>query len=269
MKKQQTILVPTDFSERAKNAIDQAIHVASRIDARIIIYHVYHRPTMERAQKVSLENLKKKIDRNFDKLSGSFPDLKKIPCEFRKELGLTVEKITDLVNKDGIDMLIMATKGASGFNEVWGTKTAKIIKQIKTPVFVIPDNTSLKDMNKIALACDYSLKTDENAIGLLTDLAEKLDFEIDVVTLNREEKTMTKKEHENRDHLVRQMGNDHSNFKFTQHAEVDKGIMAYAKANNIDAVVLFPKNYSFIEQMFHESLTEKMVFNSPIPLIVI
>lgn len=269
MKTQKTILVPTDFSERAKNAIDQAIHVASRIDARIIIYHVYHRPTTERAQKMSLENLKKKIDRNFDKLLESFPDLKKIHHEFRKELGLTVEKITDLVNKDGIDMLIMATKGASGFNEVWGTKTAKIIKLIDTPVFVIPDNTNLKDMKKVALACDYSLKTDENAIGFLTDLAEKLGFLIDVVTLNREEKTMTKKEKQNRDELIKQMGNDDASFQFTQHPEVDKGIMAYAEANNIDAVVLFPKNYSFIERMFHESLTEKMVFNSPIPLIVI
>jgi nucleotide-binding universal stress UspA family protein len=213
---------------------------------------------------MSLTEKEKKIEKNFEKLAKSFPILKNIPHEFKKELGISVDKIAELVNDDGIDMLVMATKGAKGFNEVWGTKTAKIIKQIKTPVFVIPDNTSLKDMNKIALACDYSLKTDENAIGFLTDLAEKLDFEIDVVTLNREEKTMTKKEH-----LVRQMGNDHSNFKFTQHAEVDKGIMAYAKANNIDAVVLFPKNYSFIEQMFHESLTEKMVFNSPIPLIVI
>lgn len=267
--KTQTILVPTDFSERAKNALSQAVYLADKIKAQVIIYHVYHRPSNEDKHFMSLSEKEKKIDKNFNKLENALPELNKIPHEFKKELGISVDKIADFVNDDGIDMLVMATKGAKGFNEVWGTKTAKIIKLIDTPVFVIPDNTNLKDMKKVALACDYSLKTDENAIGFLTYIAEKLGFLIDVVTLNREEKTMTKKEKQNRDQLIKQMGNDDASFQFTQHPEIDKGIMAYAEANNIDAVVLFPKNYSFIERMFHESLTEKMVFNSPIPLIVI
>lgn len=269
LKTPQTILVPTDFSERAKNALDQAVFLAGKINARLIIYHVYHRPSNEEKHVISLSEKEKKIDKNFKKLLEALPQLKNIPHEFKKDLGISVDKIAELVNGDGIDMMVMATKGAKGFNEVWGTKTAKIIKMIDTPVFVLPDNTSLSNLNKVALTCDYSLKTDDHAIAFLTKLAQELAFTIDVVTLNREEKTMTKTEHKNRNQLIEQMGNVNASFKFTQHPEVDKGIMAYSRANNIDAVVLFPKNYSFIERMFHESLTEKMLFNSPIPLIVV
>lgn len=269
MKTQKTILVPTDFSERANNAIDQAVHVAGKINAKLVIYHVYHRPLAEESHKFTLTDLEKKIDKQFKQLVENHPGLKQIPHEFKKELGVSVDNIANKVNSNGIDMLVMATKGAKGFNEIWGTKTAKIIKMIETPVFVIPDNTNLKHLKKVALACDYSLKTEAESIGFLTDLAQSLEFSIDVVTLNREEKNMTKSEHDHRNQLVEQMGNVTASFTFTQHPEVDKGIMAYSKANNIDAVVVLSKNYSFIESLFHESLTDKMVFNSPIPLMVI
>lgn len=269
MKTQKTILVPTDFSERANNALDQAVFLASKIKAKLIAYHVYHRPLAEESHKFNLTDLEKKIDKQFKQLFENHPGLKKISHEFKKELGVSVDNIANKVNNNGIDMLVMATKGAKGINEIWGTKTAKIIKMIETPVFVVPDNTDLKDLKKVALACDYSLKTEAESIGFLTDLAQSLEFSIDVVTLNREEKTMTKSEHNNRNQLIEQLGNVKSSFSFTQHTYIDKGIIEYSKTNNIDAVVVLSKNYSFIESLFHESLTDKMVFNSPIPLMVI
>jgi nucleotide-binding universal stress UspA family protein len=265
----KTILVPTDFSERANNALEQAVYLAKKTHCRLVIYHFYHRPVVEHNSDRALADLEQKINFKFEDLLKVVPDLKKTSYEFKKVIGTTVEKITGRVNTGGVDMLVMATKGAKGLNEIWGTKTAKIIKMIRKPGFVIPDNTNLKDIKKVALACDYSLKTNYEAIRFIADLAEKLDFSIDVVTLNREEKTMTKLEHKHRDQIMELMGNVKATFKFTQHPHIDKGIMAYSKENNMDAVVILSKNYSFIESLFHESLTEKMVFNSPIPLIVI
>lgn len=269
MKTQTTILIPTDFSERANNALAQAAFLSGKINAKLIIYHVYHRPAAEKSHVSNLSDLEKRIDENFNKLADAVPQLKKIPHEFRKELGVSVDKIAALANNKAVDMLIMATKGAKGFNEIWGTKTAKIVKMTEKPVVVIPDNTSLQTLKKVVLACDYSLKTNADSIGFLTDLAQALNFSVDVVTLNREEKTMTKSEHVNRDCLIEQLGSIKTSFTFTHHPHIDKGIMAYSKANNVDAVVVLSKSYSFIESLFHESLTDKMLFNSPIPLIVI
>ncbi len=269
MKTPKTILVPTDFSERAHNALGQAVYLADKINAKLVIYHVYHRPAVEKRHTLALAELEKNIDDNFKDLLNSIPKLKNISHEFIRELGLSVEKIAGKLNQNEVDMLVMATKGAKGFNEIWGTKTAKIIKLVDKPVFVIPDNTGLKDLKKLALACDYSSKANEDAITFLTDLAQELKFAIDVVTLNREEKTMIRSEISNRNQLIEQMRSVKASFKFTQHPHIDKGIIEYAMTNNINAVVVLSKSYSFIESLFHESLTEKMVFNSPIPLIVI
>lgn len=269
METSKTILVPTDFTDRANNALDQAVYLAEKTNSSLVIYHFYHRPIADRDADRALAELEEKIEFKFQNLLRLIPNLKQVPYEFKKVIGTTVEKITGRVNTGGVDMLVMATKGAKGFNEIWGTKTAKIIKMIQKPVFVIPDNTSLKNLNKVALACDYSLNTNYEAIKFLTELAEQLNFAIDVVTLNREEKTMTKLEHKHRDQIMELMNGVKASFKFTQHPHIHKGIMAYAKEKDINAAVILSKNYSFIESLFHESLTEKMVFNSPIPLMVI
>lgn len=269
MEVQRTILVPTDFSERANNALDQAIYLAEKTNSKLVIYHFYNRPVDARDINRALAELEDKIEIKFQDLLRVLPRLKNVPYAFKKVIGTTVEKITGRVNSGGVDMLVMATKGAKGFNEIWGTKTAKIVKMVQKPVFVIPDHTDLKRLKKVVLACDYSLITNYEAITFLTELAEKLNFSIDVVTLNRDEKTMTKAEHKHRNQIVELMRNVKASFKFTQHPEVDKGIMAYSEENDVDAIVMLSKNYSFIESLFHESLTDKMVFRCPIPLIVI
>lgn len=269
MKTQKTILVPTDFSQKANIALDQAVYLAHKIEAKLIVYHVYHRPVAGEKGPSTLSELEKNIEASFKKLLKTRPELNALPHEFKKELGVSVDNIVKLVNSQAIDMLVMATKGAKGFDELWGTKTAKIIKMVETPVFVIPDKTSLKQFEKVSLACDYSHPTDPAEIAFLAQLAESLDITVDVVTLNRDEKTMTKKEVENREQLIAQMGNVKASFSYTQHPNVEEGIIAYCQSNNIDAIAVLSKSYSFIERLFHESLTDKMIFHSPIPLLVL
>jgi nucleotide-binding universal stress UspA family protein len=40
----KTILVPTDFSEAAKNAAEYAINLAKVLNTKVTLFHVYHVP---------------------------------------------------------------------------------------------------------------------------------------------------------------------------------------------------------------------------------
>lgn len=267
MKKQ--FLVPVDFSERADNAVQQAIQLASKMNGEIIFFHAYHRPVSGEGFSHSLSETEKMIDDNFKNLLKRHAALKNIPHEFRKELGVSVDKIVELTEKESIDLLVMATKGAKGVDELWGTKTAKIVKMVEVPVLVIPDNTTLDHLKKLSLACDYSIPTHDKHISFLLDMADQFGLLIDVVTLNRDEKTMTKKEVENRQSLVKQLEKVEASFSHTEHSNIEQGIIAYGKANQIDMIAIMPKSYSYIERLFRESITDKMTFHSPIPLLIL
>ncbi|MDX1628754.1 MAG: hypothetical protein R3345_08640, partial [Fulvivirga sp.] len=89
------------------------------------------------------------------------------------------------------------------------------------------------------------------------------------VTLNRHEKTMTKKELANREQVLQLMEPITAKVSFEQHNEVDAGLIEFCRENEIGLIGILPKSYNFIERVFHDSLTKQMAFHSPIPLLVL
>lgn len=266
------ILFPTDFSERAMNALSQAIYIAREFDYEILIYHVYHRPTVEGHTSEQLSHLKQleaTIDSKFEEILKQNGTLKHVKYEFRKELGLSVDKIIDTSKKEQLALIMMATKGAKGLGEIWGTKTAKIVKSVDVPVLVIPDNTSLENISKVGLTCDYSGESHYHSLDFLVEVVEKLNLDIDMITLNRSEKVMTQDENAYRLLVRKKLESVQTSFHFSFHSDVNDGIIDYSKNNNIGLIAMMPKSYSFIERLFHESITEKMIFSCPIPLLIL
>ncbi|MEO1050584.1 MAG: universal stress protein [Bacteroidota bacterium] len=268
-----TILFPTDFSDRATKALDEAIGFAERFKAKLIILHLYHRPVSGKTSsqemvKSRLLKLEMDIDDQFKEIKEQNEKLATISYEFRKSLGVSTEGIINTAHYEDIDLIIMATKGANGFGEIWGTKTAHIVKEVKVPVLVIPDDTTL-DINKVCLACDYSDGTDYEALNLLAKITKEMSMDVNVVTLNTEEKDLTDHQLVQRDKVKELLLSAPIAFEFTfnQHKEI--GIINHCQANKAGMIAILPKHYSFIEWLFHDSLTEKMVFHSPVPLLVL
>ena len=139
MKDQKTILFPTDFSPRADRALDEAISFAKKFDYKLLIYHVYHRPIVtEGTSSTLLRQVEGKADKNLNDLEKKHPALKTITYKAWKELGISIDSIVETAKKEEAELIIMATKGAKGFGELWGTKTAKIIKKCVNPSFGNP-----------------------------------------------------------------------------------------------------------------------------------
>jgi hypothetical protein len=137
------------------------------------------------------------------------------------------------------------------------------------PVLVLPDKTTLQGITKVGLICDYSREVDYHTLEFLLALAKVLNLHIDVITLNRSEKIMTDHEMAYRKLVLKKLESITTTFSFKFNEIIHDGIIDYATANDIGLIAIMPKSYSFIERLFHESLTEKMTFNSPIPLLVL
>ena len=90
-----------------------------------------------------------------------------------------------------------------------------------------------------------------------------------MVSINLDEQSLDEDKTEVRDQMKKQLENIPHTFSYAHHADVEEGIMQYSHDNNIDMICVIPQSYSFIEELFHKSLTKKMVFHSDIPLLVI
>lgn len=264
----QTILFPTDFSERSKKALKQAISFVKGSSIQLIIYHVYHRPADDEGDS-SLEEKEQSVANAFNNLKRRYPDLDKINYTFEKELGISSEKIIEMTERVNADLIIMATKGAKGFGELWGSKTEKIVHDVEIPVLVLPDNTKLDNINHIGLAYDYRLTINEHMLETIVAIAGHLKADVNIISINLDERSLNEEKTNVREQLNKQLENVPHTFSYTHHANVEEGIMQYCHNRGIQMIGILPKSYGFIEELFHESLTKKMVFHCDIPLLVI
>lgn len=138
----ETVLVPTDGSEKAEAALEHALGVAQRNDATLHTLHVTelgHRSdsldedefgdTIERVQKAGQTAVDTVTERAREAGIG---------VESAVEEGNATTTILEYIETHDIDIVVMATQGRSGSaREVIGSVTEAVIRSSPVPVLTI------------------------------------------------------------------------------------------------------------------------------------
>jgi len=263
------LLFPTDFSQISIRALHETLQLNTYLNYEIIVFHAYSRPMTKKSGEGSLIAKKRRITEKFEKLLDEVPDLRNHKHTFKMGLGYSTDMILSEVAEHQIKLIIMGTKGAVGVGELFGTKTHEIVEKINEPIIIVPKEGSLADIKRIGLACDFSKPTNFGKLDFLIQLSELLQAEVHIITMNRDDKTMSDTEKSNREKVHAKMDKLKAQFTQTYHESVEHGLIDYCKKNEIDLLGILPKNYNFMEKIFHESLTRRMAFQSPVPLLIL
>jgi nucleotide-binding universal stress UspA family protein len=142
----KTILVPTDFSDGALQALEYAIDLTRAIDAELIILFVvepaYHGTgsdlysgsidpsvILEEQQRIGAEQLSR-LSRRLGKRAVRFRTL--------IETGTPHRIITQVAERLRTDLILMATHGRGGFSHLlMGSVTEKVIRTAPCPVLTL------------------------------------------------------------------------------------------------------------------------------------
>ncbi|HLA04927.1 MAG TPA: universal stress protein [Syntrophales bacterium] len=142
------ILVPTDFSNYADNALRQAVDIAKQYHAKIFLLHVigdHIRQCIEDyclsdavvkeieqdSMMASLDNLKKEINR----LSDDSSDVEIFSYVKR---GVPSEEVLREQEEKDIDLIVMASHGRTGISRILiGSVAEKVMRGAKCPVMLV------------------------------------------------------------------------------------------------------------------------------------
>jgi len=164
----KTILAPVDFSEASINALSFAAELSRRASARLYVLNVLQQGDSETETKNKL----KAIETDLKNSPGS--DLKFESSLAHGDLVSTIKKVISVQQPD---LIVMGTKGASGLKRILiGSNTVQVIANTSAPVLVIPEvarfeNFFNTEKNRIVLASDLDQLKDEEAIGILKEIA--------------------------------------------------------------------------------------------------
>ena len=159
----KNVLLATDFSSISKSALAPAIAIASRYGAKIYIVHVLPpEPRMPIPMEPSFPELDR--DRFEAELAMqafvSGDQLKEIPHETLLPRGPIWPVLSELIERDEIDLLVLGTHGRAGLRKlILGSVAEALFRQAACPVLTIGPAVPAAirgEFRRILLATDFA-----------------------------------------------------------------------------------------------------------------
>lgn len=270
----KTILVPTDFSEEAKNAVCYAVAFAKKWEARLILFHTYHIPihvtisnSIESYDKIGKkEHLKlKKIIDDFRKQEGNNIDI-----EYINRSGFLIEEITALIKEQHIDLVIIGNPEKENRKEKHTENNIiEIVKRASCPVLTIPGKTHFNEAGKIVFATDFEKIHDKSVLNTLIQFATI--FHSEILIFNVTDKNEIPEFNKAIEGVVLEnyLEEVKHDYYFSSHENIAEAIDNFTEEKHADMLALIGKKHNFFENIFHKSITERIILNTHIPLLTL
>jgi len=272
----KNILVPTDFSENAGNAVEYAAVIARATKATITLFNVYL-PVVSRHSVISplianeIAQSKIEAQEKLQLIAKTIKDLyPDVTCHIAVGTGGAVEEILNAAKNKKSDLIIMGTHGASSIGKVLlGSNAAEIIEKADCPVLVIPANSTCQIPKKILFATDYAYSDIEGA-RLLTSFAQFFDATITFIHITTKEEDI-----EDEEILIKKFTDEirlatnypNINFKIISDNTVIMGLDAILQNSGADMIALSTRRRSLFEKLYNPSITKKLTLYTNIPLL--
>lgn len=278
----QKILVPTDFSDNAKKAIDYAVALAEKANAEIVLLNVTtvldstfssRKALVKEYNNTRVESIREQLKELQQSIAANNAKVKLTTQLYEGEVQ---DSILQCAADENADLIIMGTQGAGRLKKIFiGSITAGIIGNTTVPVLAIPKKAEWKKLENILFAT-RQLDVNNKIFTPVLKLAqlEAALIHVAVFTDTDDSDAADYMEHGRLLNAYRQTLPSRYkdiNFKTVQleGEEFDDTIEQYINDNQIDMMVMTTHKRSFWESVFNSSMTKEMSYHINIPLLAI
>ncbi len=263
----KTIIVATDFSPEAENALNYAANFAQKAGARIIIFNSFIIPSHFGNSLLPAEALRSLEEENNSLLKLKCKSLGSrfgIETHFESSLMAEVpDELEWLYHKYEADLIVMGMTGKSVEQELFGNTTTAAIMKHSFPVLAIPAEAKFKGIQQILFAYDRLKNGQQQISEKIKNIADFFSARIEIFHVKRGIATgasrSIEKEFEDADY----------DFKEIESEEILREIREEIKRLPADLLVMIPQKYNFWESLLHRSKTRIMASEAAIPVLSI
>lgn len=273
------ILILTDFSENATNALKYAIDLFKYDKSEFFIMHAYQDDIYSNKYKVSrttLVKVTKKVANSSQKqLEALLQNIKQISPNPKHAYNIIsannilVDEAEIIADKESIDLIVMATRGFTNNEKItFGSHTLQVLKYVQCPVLVIPEGYKFNKPKHILFPTNYLIPYKRRELKLLSELASQNSSKIDMLYIATIKK-ISMRQQDNSDFIKEQFFKNELRFVTLNSNEITNTITSYIKENSIDMLVMVNNRHTYLEDMLTQSTIDKMSFSVHIPFLVL
>ncbi|MES1214790.1 MAG: universal stress protein [Bacteroidota bacterium] len=272
----KTIIIPTDFSPNATNALHYGVDMAQAINASILLLHVYQVPVTVAdvpVVLVSVEEMQKNAEERLAALKREVEHISfgKLKIYTEAHLGSVADELETLCNKIKPFAVVMGTLGVSAAERVFfGSTALTAIRHLTWPVITVPPGKRFADgIKKIGFACDFRDVVKTTPTHFIIEMVKEFNAELHVLNVDYKERHFTPDTPEESLMLHTMLEGANPSYHFIQHKDIEDGINEFTEKNNIDLLIAIPKKHKLLEGIFKPSSTKQLVIHSHVPVMCI
>lgn len=273
---QKKILLPTDFSDNAWNAIIYALKLYANETCDFYLLNSI------KIKGSTMSNFSSKLSSTIRK--SAFKDMlelkqmiERVNANANHNFEILVsnaylkDALETAIKKHTIQLIIMGTKGASGAKEFFfGSNTVNVINKVRLcPILTIPNQFDFVEPKKIAFSTDFNRLYKEEELAPLKEITDLYNSEINIVHLNNEEHLNEVQEYNSKVLENDLKDYNHHFFWIPNYGKKANDINDFIKEQNINMLAMVNYKHSFIEKITKEPVIKTIGFHPFIPFLVI
>ena len=273
------ILVPVDFSPTGESAIEYGAYLANLFNAKLFLLHVLedapkypHEWQDSRNSAITKGRLRENATNKLIEYTRNVKLKYTIGVEYLLTEGKPSHKITETVSEYDIDLIVMGTHGASGFEELFiGSNAHKVANLSPCPVITIREGFHIPGLKTIVLPIDDSLHSRQKVNNVIP-IAKKCNSVIHLLGLTH---TNSKSEIAKLHIKMKSMEEMAKKAGVTCVSKIINGdnlameTMGYAEEVNAEMLAIMTDHESTMSGSFMGAFAQQIVNHSTLPVLSI
>jgi len=267
------ILVATDFSICAGNAMQYALELAKVLNIELCAIHAIgstegvFNTTYNAIYIEDYYNNKRNALAAWAATFTAHEEYKDVHVTTTCDVGSLSTVISKYININPVELLVMGTMGSTGISGLFGSNAGMMVEKTKIPTLIVPLESKFSKNPVITLATDFSSKLSSEDVNALNELIIALGSEkLNVLNIIQGSDWKVNEEGENNfRNLVNKVELE---FKYISESSATDGIMNYIISNQTDILCVVKHHHNIVYRIFNRS-TVNQVMNKSIKAILV
>lgn len=268
------ILAAVDFSEPSDNAALYALQLAGTVTGgSLTLYYVYESITAgsdgtpllvdTEARKLvalnALEHLKQRIAATAS-----------VPVEVVAEEGSLTTNLEKYVKRNAVDVVVMGITGSTKIEQlIIGSNTLNVINKDICPVLIVPATARYKKIETAVFATDLQRVEASTPLMVLKSFLNTFHPRLYAVHVTTEHAAVPDEYKKEKEKLSEMLKEYNPACYFLLEQDFTTAIARFSREYNADIIITVPRKHSFLKNLFTESHTKKLAYQSHLPILAI
>jgi nucleotide-binding universal stress UspA family protein len=273
------ILIPTDFSKNATQALHYAIELYKNDHCIFYLLNVFSSPSnfmesimkmepgseLYETAKLNSENGLAKI---YDMIAMTEYENPKHEFETISVFNNPIEAIKNIVDQKDIEMIVMGTKGETHSRATaFGSTAIYVMEKVRNcPVIVVPQKAKIELPKEIVFPTNYKMHYKRRELSYLIDIAKNSDGTIIILHVC-EENELDKTQKANKQLLEDILEGCNYKFYDLSHNNVMSSINVFVESRGSNMVSFINKKHNFFGSILTNPLVKEISFHLNVPIL--